>query len=205
LRGLARPLPKWQVAGMTKPAPMPDLMLGARTSLPAEFQLILADYPRNRWPDHADFNGLAAFWLDRHLSFRTMMTQLQDDAQGLLDGKLAQNAYARRLSQLGSRFLGDLTGHHQIEDDVYFPQLARLEPRIAQGFDMLDADHHALHALIDRFVTGANAVLAAKPAAQRGKLGRFSDDLSDFARLLDRHLLDEEDLVLPVVLKHRVG
>jgi iron-sulfur cluster repair protein YtfE (RIC family) len=190
---------------MTKPAPMPDLMLGARTSLPAEFQLILADYPRNRWPDHADFNGLAAFWLDRHLSFRAMMTQLQDDTQGLLDGKLAQDAYARRLSQLGSRFLGDLTGHHQIEDDVYFPQLARLEPRIAKGFDMLDGDHHALHALIDRFVTGANAVLGAKPAAQRDKVGRFSDELAGFARLLDRHLLDEEDLVLPVVLKHRVG
>jgi hypothetical protein len=198
-------LPGWQGARMTKPVPMPDLTLAARAGLPDEFRLILADYPRDSWPSHADFNGLAAFWLERHLGFRAMMRQLQDDAAGLLDGKLASDAYAGRLSRLGSRFLGDLIGHHQIEDDAYFPQLAQLEPRIARGFDMLDGDHHALHGLIDRFVTGANAVLAAKPAALRDRVGRFSDDLSGFASLLDRHLLDEEDLVLPVVLKHRVG
>lgn len=190
---------------MTKPHPVPDLTLATRKGLPDEFRLILADFPRDGWPAHAEFNGLAAFWLERHLAFRAMIAQLQGDAAGLLDGKLAMQDYAGRLSRLGSRFLGDLIGHHQIEDDAYFPKLALLEPRIARGFDMLDGDHHALHALIDRFVTGANAVLGAKPLAQRDRVGRFSDDLSDFATLLDRHLTDEEDLVLPVVLKHRVG
>ena len=187
------------------PAPT-DLTLATRTGLPDEFRLILAGYPRESWPDHRDFNGLAAFWLDRHLGFRRMLTALTDDAQARIDRRLAPDDHARRLSHLGSRLLGDLIGHHRIEDDAYFPELARLEPRIAKGFEMLDADHHALHALIDRFAKGANAVLhEADERRQRDKAARFLTDLTDFDRLLERHLTDEEDLVLPVVLKHRVG
>ncbi len=185
---------------------MKDQSLANRTELPPEFRLILAEYPREGWPDHRDFNGLAAFWLDRHLGFRRMLAALTDDAQARIDHKLAPEVHARRLSQLGSRLLGDLIGHHQIEDDAYFPELARLEPRIARGFDMLDADHHALHALIDRFAKGANAVLGqVDERLQRDKVGRFLVELAEFDRMLVRHLADEEDLVLPVVLKHRVG
>lgn len=185
---------------------MTQLSLATRPGLPAEYQLILADYPRASWPDHRDFNGLAAFWLDRHLAFRHTLQRLTADTQARLDRKLAPEAYAQRLVRQGSGLLSDLIGHHQIEDDAYFPKLARLEPRIARGFDMLDADHHTLHALIDRFAKGANAALqTADETRQREKTARFLTDLQDFDRLLTRHLNDEEDLVLPVVLKHRVG
>jgi iron-sulfur cluster repair protein YtfE (RIC family) len=185
---------------------MTDLDLATRSDLPPEFRVILADYPRAGWSSHCDFKGLAAFWLDRHLGFRRMLAALTMDAQGRIDGRLSPEDHAGRLSQMGSRLLGELIGHHQIEDDAYFPELARLEPRIARGFEMLDADHHALHDLIDRFAKGANAVLhEADARRQRDKVARFLTDLSDFDRLLVRHLADEEDLVLPVVLKHRVG
>jgi hemerythrin-like domain-containing protein len=185
---------------------MTDLTLADRLGLPTEFQIILAEHPRAGWPGHRDFNGLAAFWLERHLAFRRMLAVLTAEAQGRLDGQIAPKEHGQWLSRMGSRFLGDLIGHHQIEDDAYFPELARLEPRIARGFDMLDADHHALHDLIDGFAKGANAVLAeAGDARQREKVARFLGDLGNFDRLLARHLTDEEDLVLPVVLKHRVG
>lgn len=191
---------------MTPPAPDDDLSLPNRVALPDEFRLILAELPRAGWPGHPDFNGLAAFWLDRHLGFRRMLDALGADLRARIEGEIGPEAYAGRLSRLGSRLLGDLIGHHQVEDQVYFPELARLEPRIAKGFEMLDADHHALHDLIDRFATGGNAVLAAvDDAAQREAAARFMADLGDFDRLLTRHLADEEDLVLPVVLKHRVG
>ncbi|WP_103258276.1 hemerythrin domain-containing protein [Tabrizicola aquatica] len=190
----------------TPPARDPALLLEHRAALPDEFCLILADLPRAEWAAHPDFNGLAAFWLDRHLAFRRMLDALGTEARARIDGALSAETYAARLSRLGSRLLGDLMGHHQIEDDVYFPELARLEPQIARGFEMLDADHHALHGLIDRFVTGANAVLAAtRDAPQREATGRFLADLAGFDHLLARHLADEEDLVLPVVLKHRLG
>ncbi len=184
----------------------PDQTLAARADLPPEFRVILADYPRRSWPDHRDFNGLAAFWLDRHLNFRRVMGVLQTDALARIDGRLSPADHAKRLQRLGSGFLNELEGHHQIEDHTHFPKLARLEPRIARGFDILDADHHALHALLIRFAKGANAVLgAANDAKSREAAARFLADLTDFDLMLARHLTDEEDLVLPVVLKHRVG
>jgi hemerythrin-like domain-containing protein len=134
------------------------------------------------------------------------MGVLQADAQALIDRRIDPKAWGGRLVRLGSGFLGDLVGHHQIEDDAYFPQLAALEPRIARGFEVLDRDHHDLHALIDRFAKGANSALGkSDDAARREAAARFLTDLRDFERMLARHLTDEEDLVLPVVLKHRVG
>lgn len=188
------------------PSAPDQLSLSTRTDLPAEYRILLADYPRAEWPAHPNFNGLAAFWLDRHLGFRKVMGLLRADAEALIDRRVDPKDWGQRLVRLGSRFLGDLVGHHQIEDDAYFPQLATLEPRIARGFDLLDQDHHALHGLIDRFATGANAALAeARDATRREAAARFAGDLSEFERLLARHLDDEEDLVLPVVLKHRLS
>jgi iron-sulfur cluster repair protein YtfE (RIC family) len=183
-----------------------DLPLAGRAGLPAEFQVILADFPRGTWQTHPDFNGLAAFWLDRHLGFRQLCATIAADTEAMIDRTQAPDAFAGRLSRLGSRLLGDLIGHHQIEDSVYFPKLARLEPRITRGFDMLDRDHHDLHGLIDRFAGGANRVLQAESdTARRAAAGDFLRDMSAFNAMLIRHLTDEEDLVLPVVLKHRVG
>lgn len=191
---------------MTPRAPTPEFDLGTRLHLPAEYQLILADYPREGWQAHPDFNGLAAFWLDRHLDFRQVLARLRSEAEARIDGSLAPEAYAARLQRVGSQFLNGLIGHHQIEDDAYFPELARLEPGIARGFDMLDADHHALHGLIDDFATGGNAVLMAETeATAREAAAAFHKHLGRFQSLLARHLDDEEDLVLPVVLKHRMG
>lgn len=185
---------------------MTDDSLATRTGLPEAYRLILADFPRDGWDGHPAFSGLAAFWLDRHLGFRRVIDLLQTDAQALIDRRLAPEDHARRLVRLGSGLLNDLIGHHQIEDDAYFPELAALEPRIARGFDMLDADHHALHDLIDRFAAGANDVLQREGDADRREaMARFLPDLTRFGRLLGRHLDDEEDLVVPVVLKHRLG
>lgn len=180
------------------------LSLDKRSALPAEFLLILQDFPRAGWQAHPDFNGLAAFWLDRHLNFRALMAQMQADGQKRIDRALPSDEYAQRLQRLGSRLLGELIGHHQIEDTAYFPKLAALEPRISRGFDLLDTDHHMLHDMIDGFAAGANTVLRARDDAQREAVAGFAKTLQRFERMLVRHLSDEEDLVLPVVLKHRV-
>ena len=52
-----------------------------------------------------------------------------------------------------------------------------------------------------RCVGSRRAVSAAAPAA-RDRLGAFHTSLTGFQGFLDRHLTDEEDLVVPVLLKY---
>ncbi len=183
-----------------------DLPLAGRDGLPGDLRVLLADYPRDGWSAHPDFDGLVAFWLDRHGEFRRLMAEMKGDAERLIGHGIDPGRFRQRLSRSGSTFLQHLHGHHQIEDSHYFPQLARMEPRLRRGFDMLDRDHHDLEGWLKRFADEANAALAAPDdAALREAAARFRGGLKGVGRMLDRHLTDEEDLILPVILKHRVG
>ena len=180
-----------------------DIDLSARTGLPADLLELLALFPRDGWQGAPAFHPLASFWLDRHLGFRRMFHLLITDAQAMTAGDLDAEDWRRRTSRLGQHLVGDLLGHHQIEDDAYFPEMVRLEPRLARGFDILDADHHGLDGLLDGFVRAANAGLSVDNP--RDGAGSLLAVLHPFQRQLVQHLGDEEDLIIPVILKHRMG
>jgi hemerythrin-like domain-containing protein len=104
---------------------------------------------------------------------------------------------------VGSQFVENLQGHHHIEDNHYFPLLVARERRLEQGFQILDADHHALDAHIAEFVSGANGALRVVAAgAFRAEADAFHVQLTRFSGFLERHLADEEDLIVPVILRH---
>ena len=177
--------------------------LEQRTGLPDALRALLEAFPREEWDAHPNFEGLVRFWLDRHMMFRRLTATLADDAEGFLDGKLQGSVYGQRLARLGSMLVNELHGHHHIEDLHYFPALSRAEPRLASGFELLDRDHQALDTHIDAFTTRANAVLQglAEPSV-RDAAGAFHEGVQGFTTFLERHLTDEEDLVVPVILKH---
>ena len=177
--------------------------LAARTGLPPELLTLLADLPRDGWAEHPAFHGLTSFWLDRHMAFRHLMDRIRQETEGLADGKTDPATFPQRLVPLGRRLVDELIGHHQIEDQSYFPELLALEPRLSRGFDILDADHHALDALLDGFVTCANTLLQSD--SKQADAARFHATLAPFTAQLNRHLTDEEDLILPIILKHRFG
>jgi hemerythrin-like domain-containing protein len=176
--------------------------LARRDGLPPDLLTLLDSLPRSGWADTPGFEGLAAFWLDRHLAFRRMLDMLAADARDVAEGRMDPGQWRPRLIRLGGHLVQDLQGHHQIEDEAYFPQMQRLEPRLQRGFDLLDRDHHALDGLLRGFVDAANGALQAADA--RAAAGRMAAHLAPFARQLLRHLEDEEDLIIPVVLKHRM-
>lgn len=180
-----------------------DLKLETRTGLPEALRVLLDEIPRDMWESHPNFGGMVQFWLERHLMFRQLLGQLSQDAEDAIDRRTDLQAYAPRLSRFGGFFLNQLHGHHQIEDAHYFPQLVRLDPRIERGFGILDADHHALHGHLDAFAGAANGVLTrlSDEAAAREAVGAFHGLLGGFHTMLDRHLTDEEDLIVPVILK----
>jgi iron-sulfur cluster repair protein YtfE (RIC family) len=99
--------------------------------------------------------------------------------------------------------LSQLNVHHQIEDQHYFPIFRAAEERLARGFDVLEADHHAIHADMAATAQTANALLQAL-AAKADALRRCGDDYAaasgTLLKGLMRHLDDEEDLIVPLIL-----
>lgn len=185
---------------------MTDLSLTTRPGLPEPLRALLVHYPRDGWTFHNNFDGLVAFWLDRHLNFRTLTAQMTQGAQAVLEGQLDPERHAAALARMGNRFLTELHGHHQIEDAHFFPRLTQLERRLEHGFQMLEADHVAIDGLLHRFTTSANAVLTGwQGPGQRDTTAAFLTDLHDIATLLERHLTDEEDLIVPTILHHGPG
>jgi len=178
--------------------------LESRAGLPDALRVLLEQYPRNLWEAHHNFDGLTRFWLERHLMFRQILGQLQGETQAFLDGNVAPQAHAGRTAQLADFLITQLHGHHQIEDHHYFPQLAASETRLARGFEILDADHHALDAHLHGLAEDTNALLRAIADGKlaRDPAGVLEARLGLFGQFLDRHLTDEEDLVVPVILHH---
>ena len=180
---------------------MTDTSLLSRAGLPDALRVLVEEIPRETWESHPEFGGMVRFWMDRHAMFREIMARLREDAEGALDRRIAPDAYLPRLSRLGGLFLGELHAHHNVEDVHYFPRLVRLDERLERGFGILDADHKTLDGLLNRFADGANGVLRAAGEDVRDAAGPFRDDLDRLAGFLHRHLIDEEEIVVPVILK----
>ena len=185
-------------------APSPDdLALETREGLPEALRVLLEHYPRQGWSRDPGFDGLIRFWLDRHTMFRRLLTEMEGVTEQLLDRQREPQVFAQAVARYGGMFVNGLHEHHMIEDAHYFPKLVLKDPRIARGFEMLDADHHALDGHLNAFADDANAALRIRDDRDRlqDEAGRFRSSLGAMAQLLDRHLTDEEDLIVPVILK----
>lgn len=181
-----------------------SLDLERRAGLPAELLFLLEKHPRESWQGPAALGMTAQFWLDRHAAFRQLGQALQDDLDAFRHGRRSaedfQGPFARRL-QL---FLGELNGHHQVEDYHYFPVFRQAEPRLAAGFEILDRDHQILHAGLLATAEAANALLQAlarDPAASEGPAESYAEVSGKLLTGMLRHLDDEEDLVIPLMME----
>ena len=171
-----------------------SLELKERNGLPEALRVLADAYPRMQWEAHPNFGELVRFWMQRHSMFRELVNVLSTDAQNVISGGLDFQSFAPRLTQYGGTLLNELHMHHQIEDHHYFPQLIKLDQRLERGFDLLESDHEAMDGLLHDFAQGANAVLKG------GDASIFLERLDEFSRLLDRHLTDEEEIIVPVIL-----
>ncbi|MCE8537031.1 hemerythrin domain-containing protein [Ruegeria pomeroyi] len=174
-----------------------------RTGLPEALRVLLEAHPRESWQADPNFHGLVSFWLERHMMFRQFMDHMQTETRAFLDAERDAARFAQGIARYGGMFVNQLHGHHQIEDQHYFPLLRTKDRRIETGFDLLDADHHALDGLLNRFVEQANgAIQAANGPDARTSAGALLTGLGDLERMIGRHLEDEEDLIVPIILKH---
>lgn len=181
-----------------------DTALATRAGLPEHLRVLADLYPRADWQGHANFSDLTAFWLDRHIMFRDLSSRLITASEGFLDRTADPARYGPEVSRIGGFLLNQLHGHHNIEDHHYFPQLIGLDARVDPAFELLDSDHHALDAHIQAFADGCNAVIGALQSG--GDARKAAGDLLDQQRRFDgfllRHLEDEEEIIVPVILEY---
>ena len=182
-------------------SPPSDLSLETRQGLPDALRPWLAQWPRESWT-RPDLHPTAQFWLQMHDGFRTQQAEMRRLGEaGRVVGVDPLAVHPRLIGLLGG-FLQHLDHHHRIESGHYFPQFRALAPGIEAGLALLDQDHDVVHARLEQLHAAGlafhQAAQARAPAA-RDALLRLADELDRAAPLLDRHLDDEEEIVIPLI------
>ncbi len=181
------------------------LRLGTRDGLPDGIAFLRADHPRGGWRSHANFGQLAGFWLQVHAGLRRegdAAARIVDDfRERRTDGDQLRRDFVPQLNS----FLGHLEQHHRIEDHAYFPKFRQLDARMVVGFDLLEADHQLIHHQLIVTVERARGLLNGLATAgedARRAADEYAAESRILVELLLAHLSDEEDLVVPAILKH---
>jgi hypothetical protein len=185
------------------PSDIEALALARRSGWPEDLRVLVARFPREQWEGHANLGEMARFWLSRHAMFRELAGMITAIETQFRDGALAPTEFPRHFVPRLQFLLSQLTVHHQIEDLHYFPIFRAADVRLARGFDVLEGDHHAIHADMARTAETANALLRALQG-DADILRRCGDDYAAASgaliKGLIRHLDDEEDLIVPLIL-----
>lgn len=176
-------------------------------SMPDEMRTLLADYPRVNWPAHPGFKDKTKQWLAAHQKFRKLSAAIRLETEQYLDSERDADDFARRLSYRGNALVGHLHGHHAWEDYEYFPELSAADSRFDLGLEILENDHQALDVVLDSFTK--SAIRAIKlvqlgESAARDEAGKLHAATETIEAFLQRHLSDEEELAVPIILHHRL-
>jgi hypothetical protein len=177
--------------------------LDTRHGWPEELRFLLARYPREAWARHANLGAMARFWLERHAMFRELGGQLTDATTKFRAGTTPPAEFRQWFAPRLQFFLQQLHAHHHVEDMHYFPIFRAAEARLLPGFEVLEHDHEILHAGIVRSVETANEFLQALASAddkQRFAADSYAEVNERLLKQMLRHLDDEEDLVIPLIL-----
>jgi hypothetical protein len=184
-------------------ADLEALGLARRSGWPEDLRVLISRYPREQWEAHANLGEMARFWLSRHVMFRELSGAIEQITAQFRAQVLPPAEFARQFVPRLQFMLDQLNVHHQIEDLHYFPIFRRADTRLVRGFDVLEGDHHHIHADMARTAEDANALLQAL-RADGDTLRRCGDAYADSSAALIkgliRHLDDEEDLIVPLIL-----
>jgi hypothetical protein len=178
-----------------------------RPTWSAELGALLERHPRTTWS--AQTSPTVQFWLDVHDEFRRECVALTMAGDSARDARLTARDLAALAAPRLRAMVAHLHGHHEIEDHHYFPTFREAQPRLAPGFDLLANDHVRLDADIEAAVAALAALVTAAgapgaDAAARHATERYVGESDRLFRRLVRHLGDEEDLIIPLLLERGV-
>lgn len=182
-----------------------ELTLESRIGLPEGMAYLLESHPQYGWRKHINFGQLAEFWLHIHATLRQEGAMVLETVEMFQQKETDPMQFRNRFSPQLNQFLAHLENHHRIEDGIYFPKFQKLDPRMVVGFDLLEADHIAIHDRVLAMVDGARTLLSALSVPGIASLhaaDAFVESTVGSLAVLSRHLADEEELVIPALLEH---
>lgn len=180
----------------------PEHHIEQRPGLTGELRKLLFDTPKSEWGGHPNYWRGAEMWQAIHRSllsesgaFAHGLEQLADMPRGEMESGLLLN----EMRHLGAHLIGHAHVHHHVEDDHYFPRFKEVFPQLARPVDLLDCDHRVLEETLDAVERHIRALSTEN--ADRDRVGAALADAKKLDRILHRHLEDEEDTVIPALLK----
>ena len=181
----------------------PQLDLDTRSGWPTDVRTLIEAYPREIWPAHTNLGDMTQFWLSRHALFRQMATELTDISEAFREQHLTVAGFLEMFGPRLSVFLGNLDEHHNVEDHYYFPKLRQADQRLERGFEVLESDHQVIHQRISATYDSAVALMSVLQTSA-ARADREAEAYVTISTLLlgnlKRHLEDEEDLIVPLIL-----
>lgn len=172
-----------------------------RSGLDASLRVDLGDLPRDSWPSHANYAGMAEHWQQIHRAMLGDIGGLSRALASIADGKVMAAQMPEltgQIREVARHATEHAHFHHRIEDQQVFPGFVRARPALARPLALLDADHLVLDASIRAFEQALQAFPQEDaPASAFDRLARTSAEVD---RIMRRHIADEEEIVIPTVL-----
>lgn len=180
----------------------PEHHLAKRPGLTAELRELLFDTPKEDWGSHSNYWRGADIWQAIHRSLLHESGLFVSGLETLIDlpkGQMDTALLLSNLRQLGGHLVGHAHVHHHVEDDHYFPRFKEVFPQLGRPIDLLDCDHRVLEESLDSVEHHVRTLTTE--AANRDVIAETLASARKLDGILTRHLADEEDIVIPALLK----
>ncbi len=165
--------------------------------LEADWLFLYNKLPPKQW-FAADYAYKTSGWLKVHTNIRKRQRILTQISEAYIDGEFDWAEYRSQILKRINMHILKLHQHHGVEDDGFFPEFIRMYPQLAPAFEILGHDHEYLNALLDKLQI-QNDALAKSEGEDKALAEQLHDTLVKVTDLLQQHLTDEEDLVIPIL------
>lgn len=154
-------------------------------------------FPPSQWrrlPNRSDVSS----WLGVHQSLRKGQDSLEYLNRAYLKQKISWEEYQQQVAYKGYLHYGHLDGHHRNEDAYQFPRMIQKYPQLNHGFELLDKDHKQIHQQLDDIQVLLENI-KNQVSENKDTANALYDKILENGKLLFVHLMDEEDLVMPIL------
>ncbi|WP_299329412.1 hemerythrin domain-containing protein [uncultured Psychrobacter sp.] len=165
--------------------------------LEADWLFLYNKLPPDQWFS-ADYAYKTSGWLKVHTNIRKRQRILVQISEAYISGEFDWSEYRSQILKRINMHVLKLHQHHGVEDEGFFPEFVSMYPKLAPAFEILGHDHEYLNELLDKLQI-QNDQLARSEVEDKALAEELHKTLVAVTDLLQQHLTDEEDLVIPIL------